>query len=443
MPRTLTIDLSKIIEDLQAEQRKHRDAGDTIVAKATTENRDFTKDEEAALAEHQGKVVSIRKRVEILTKQAESDDEAERPGESRSRGKPGKERGAADRSRRAGGAEEEPSEDEREYRDVHSKWLRRGFNGLNTGEQELLNGRAETLPETAETRALSALTGGLGGFTCPAEFAGVIDEARKDYSGVLSAGPTVITTSTGNDLGYPTVNDTSNEGEQVEENATQTDSNVAFGNVTFKAYMFSSKLVLLPLNLIQDSAVDIESMLGRLLGERLGRIQNRRLTTGNNANQPQGIVSGSTLGKQVASGTAITFEELIDLQHSVDPAYRASARWMFADSTFAALRKLKDSDGRPIWQPAATSGLTEGAPGVLLGSPYTINNHMAAMASGAKSVLWGDFRKYHVRRVKGVTLIRLAERYAEKGQVGFFAFMRVDGRMVDAGMNPIKHILHP
>lgn len=440
MARTLTIDLSKTIDDHQAEQRKHRDAGDQIVAKIIAENRDFTKDEEAALKEHQETVVKIGKRLDILKTQAELEDQGEAPGKSKVRSD-GRKPAAPAKGR--AGADDEPSEEEREYREIHTKWLRRGFTGLSSAEQELLNARADALPESAETRALSSLTGGLGGFTCPAEFAGQIDEARKDFSGVLSAGPTVISTSNGNDLNYPTVNDTANEGEQVEENAAISESNVAFGNVTFKAYMFSSKLVLLPLNLIQDSAVDIEALLARQLGERLGRIQNRRLTTGDNANKPQGIVTGSALGKQVASGTAITFEELIDLQHSVDPAYRASASWMFADTTLATLRKLKDSDGRPIWQPSASSGLVEGAPGLLLGSKYTINNHMAAMASGAKSVLWGDMRKYHVRRVKGTTLVRLTERYAERGQVGFFAFMRMDGRMVDAGMNPIKHILHP
>jgi hypothetical protein len=126
----------------------------------------------------------------------------------------------------------------------------------------------------------------------------------------------------------------------------------------------------------------------------------------------------------------VTADELIDLQHSVDPAYRSDrSRWMMADSTLAAIRKLKDSQGHYLLEPDVRAGI----PNTLLGYPVVINNDMAAMATGVKSILFGDFTAgYVVRDVLDVRVIRMAERYADYFQVGFVAFMRSDGLVQDS-----------
>jgi len=99
------------------------------------------------------------------------------------------------------------------------------------------------------------------------------------------------------------------------------------------------------------------------------------------------------------------------------------------------LKKLKDGNSLPLWVPE----LAGGAPQTILGYRYTINNDVAAMAANAKSLLFGDFKKYVIRDVRGISLMRLAERYAEYRQVGFFAFSRHDGDLIDAGTHPIKY----
>jgi HK97 family phage major capsid protein len=101
---------------------------------------------------------------------------------------------------------------------------------------------------------------------------------------------------------------------------------------------------------------------------------------------------------------------------------------VLADSSLAVIRKLKDSMGHPLWQPAVTAG----APDLLLGKPITIDQAVPAMAASAKSVLFGDFHAgYVVRRVAGGHLMRLTERYADYLQVGFFGFGRFDGQPDD------------
>jgi HK97 family phage major capsid protein len=177
--------------------------------------------------------------------------------------------------------------------------------------------------------------------------------------------------------------------------------------------------------------LDAEGFLRRKLGERVARIWNQHFTTGTGTNQPQGIVTGATTGVTAAAVADITFDELIDLEHSVDPAYRNSprVRFMLSDAALKVLRKKKDGNNNYLWQPSVQAGVAS----VLMGHGYTINNDMAAPATGVKSVLFGDFQAgYLIRTVKEFALIRLDERYADFGQVGFLGFARADATTQDA-----------
>jgi HK97 family phage major capsid protein len=187
---------------------------------------------------------------------------------------------------------------------------------------------------------------------------------------------------------------------------------------------------------LQDSAIDLESFIGGALGERIARIFNTHATTGDNSSKPQGI-SASGAGKTAAAVDAITFAELLDLQHSLDPAYRANAKFMMHDSTFKLVRKLVDDQNRPIFM----NDLSATSPGTLFGVPVVINQDVATVAASAKAIYYGDFSKYIIRDVQDFTLLRLEERYADYHQVGFVGFSRHDGRILDAGTDPIKHLI--
>jgi HK97 family phage major capsid protein len=180
----------------------------------------------------------------------------------------------------------------------------------------------------------------------------------------------------------------------------------------------------------------VAEFLGSALGTRIGRITNRDFTLGTGSANPNGIVNAATLGKTGATGqqASVIYGDLVDLEHSVDPAYRAGARFMMHDQSLKVIKKLVDSQGRPLWMP----GLVGGAPDTILGYPFTINQDLATMATSAKSILFGDFSKYIIRDVAEVSVLRLDERFAEFHQVAFLAFARVDGDLLDAGTNPVK-----
>ena len=150
-------------------------------------------------------------------------------------------------------------------------------------------------------------------------------------------------------------------------------------------------------------------------------------------------IDAATVGKTTASATAITSDELLDLQHSVDRAYRdqPGVGWMFHDNVALALRKLKDSNGRYHW----VDGMQAGQPSQLFTKPVSINNDMASsIATGNITALFGQFTKYKVRQVGTVRIRRLMERHAENDQEAFIGFQEADGKLIDAGVAPVKSL---
>ncbi len=288
--------------------------------------------------------------------------------------------------------------------------------------------------------AMSTTTGSEGGYTVATEYSRALIEALKAGGSVRSVAST-IQTSTGAQMLFPTTDATSEEGEIVGQNASVTALDTTFGQASLDVYKYSSKSIALPFELLQDSMFDIEAYIKRLLALRLGRIQDKHHVIGTGTGQPHGVVTKSTLGKTGTTGqtTSVIYDDLVDLEHSVDPAYRNGARYMMNDSTLKALRKIKDTQNRPIFVPGYEQGNPGGAPDRLLGREIVINQYMPVMAASAKSILFGDFSKYLVRDVMDVTLFRMTDSaFTLKGQVGFVAFCRSGANMVDNGQ-AIRH----
>jgi HK97 family phage major capsid protein len=322
-----------------------------------------------------------------------------------------------------------------EYRQAFLTWLRNGVNGLTPEQRALMQKGFQDLP--AEARALAAGTPAAGGYTVPEDFYKKLTDAELWYGGMRESRATIIQSSTGADLPMPTDDDSSNKGAIIAENTQLGVQDITFGQKVLKAYMYTSKIVRVSFQLLQDSAFDLESWLARKLGIRIARITNEHFTVGTGTSQPEGVVTGASEGKVGDTGqtTSVTFADLVDLMHAVDRAYRTNAQWMFHDSSLKALKKMEDSQNRPLWLP----GIAVREPDTILGKPYIVNNDIPEMGVDAKSILFGDFSAYCIRDVLGVQLLRLVERYADFLQVGFLAFSRHDGGLLDAGTHPIKY----
>ncbi|WP_137719344.1 phage major capsid protein [Methylobacillus flagellatus] len=332
-----------------------------------------------------------------------------------------------------------PSEQSDESKALRA-YLTGGISALTPEQHHRMQARVNSDIRAAmrlPSNAMSTTTPSEGGYTTSTEYYRQLEEAMKAYGGMREAANT-IRTATGASMNFPTADATSEEGEILGQNAAAASGETAFGNATLEVFKYSSKKIALPFELVQDSFLDIESYILNLLGIRIGRITNRHYTTGTGTGQPFGIVPTAALGKAGTTGqvATITYDDLVDLEHAVDPAYRGmpGVGFMMHDSSLKVLRKLKDSQGRPIFVPGYEQGNPGGAPDRLLNRPIIINQNMPVMAASAKSVLFGDFKKYTIRDVMDLTLFRMTDSaFTLLGQVGFVAFMRSGGNLIDAG----------
>jgi HK97 family phage major capsid protein len=285
-------------------------------------------------------------------------------------------------------------------------------------------------------------TGTQGGYLVPTEIAKSILDALKQFGGMRQVA-TILTTSMGNQINYPTSDGRSEVGVLVGEGAQATQQDLSLGTIPFNVYRFSSTPAAITWELLQDSVVDIEAFVRQRLVTRLGRVTNNYYTTGTGTSQPQGIITAVTTGKTGATGqtTTVIYDDLVDLEHSVDPAYRAlgNCSFMMADDSVRILRKIKDGIGRPIFSPGyedslAVGGPSGGAPDRIMGYPININQSMPVMAANAKSITFGDHSFYTIRDVMAVEMLRYADSpFLRQGLIGYEAFMRSGGALIDVG----------
>jgi HK97 family phage major capsid protein len=329
-------------------------------------------------------------------------------------------------------------------RALFGKFLRFGSRALSVDEHHAIRA---SLPESIRN-TMSTTTGSEGGNTVQTDVARELIRSLKEYGGMRQVAD-VFSTEGGNPMNFPTNDATSEVGELIGENTTATAADPTFGTVAVNAFKYSSKIVAVPFELLQDSQIDIEALVRAILAERLGRITNQHFTTGTGSGQPRGIVTGSSLGKTGTTGqvTTIIYDDVVDLFHSVDPAYRKlpGSGFMTSDAGVKMLRKVKDSQNRPIFVPGYETtipGASGSAPDTLLGAPLYVNNDIAVPAASAKSLIFGNLKKYKIRDVMAMTLFRFEDSaYAKLGQVGFLCWMRAGGNLVDTGA--VKHYVHP
>lgn len=422
---------------MKTELKRLREERNRIVAQmqelhscAEKENRGFNADEEAAWTKAEADLTAIEARI----KRVEKLDDVVTPAPSTTSLTP----------------PSKPEGDEAlSHRSLFSRYIKVGIAEMSVDEREAVK----------EKRAFTAGTGNTGGFSVPEDFMARLEVALLQFGAMWDVAE-IIETDTGALMPWPGFNYSGQSAAIVGEGTTSGDDTTTPFNVTnFNAYTYRSNMLRVSLEYLQDTAFD-EGFIVQALGEALGRGTNAHFTTGTGTGQPQGIATGAALGRTGTTGqtTTVIYDDLVFLIHSVDPAYRMGARaslasslaqdqqrgprvgFMMNDASVGIVRRLKDSQGLPIWIPSYVSGIASGVPDTLLGYPVWTNQSVATMAANARSILFGKLDSYKIRRVRsGIQILRLQERYADNLQVGFIGFLRCDGRLLDAGTNPVKY----
>ena len=407
--------------ELRQNRAKLNEDNKSLLAKAREEKRDLSKEESEEWDKRDVDIATLGTQIERYEAQDTRDRELNKvEGRQVPSGNEGP------------GVSDNPKADKEVTNRAFDSFLRYGKQGMNAEERSVL---APFEVRGAETRAQSVGTTTAGGFTVPEDWRADVMSAMLAFGGMRQVS-FILATGEGGQLHIPTSDDTGNVGVILAENTAAAEQDITFAEVVLDAYKYSSKMIKVSHELLNDSAIDIGAFIRSRMVERLGRITNTHYTTGTGSSQPNGVVTAGTLGKTAATNAAITYIELLDLKHSVDPSYRNNARWMFNDSTLKAIKQLVDGQSRPLWVP----GIAVREPDSIDGDPYTINQDVASIATVAKTVLYGDFSKYWIRDTGDFRVIRLDERFADADQVAFVAFMRSDADLIDAGTAPIKFL---
>ncbi len=262
-----------------------------------------------------------------------------------------------------------------------------------------------------------------GGYLVPDEFERDIVTQLEEENVVRSLAK-VITTQ--HERKIPVANGHS-VAQWTAENAAYTESNPTFGQKQLDAFKLTD-LCRVSVELLQDSAFDIEDYLMKEFARAFGIAEEEAFCVGTGTNQPSGIFTsnGGTVGVTAASAAAITADELISLVYALKSPYRRNAKFLLNDATVSAIRKLKDQNGAYLWQPSIQAG----QPDRLLGYELYTSPYVPAVAAGALTVAFGDFKNYWIGDRAGRTVQRLNELYATNGQIGYVATERVDGKVI-------------
>lgn len=308
--------------------------------------------------------------------------------------------------------------------------LERAFTSyLRTGQgnQDLTEYRAQGSGNTA------------GGYTIPPGFRTKLVEVLKAYGGLA---PEVenITTDSGASLSYPSLDDTANQGAITAESAAfASGADMVFGTVSLSAFKYTSmgagsNLPLrVPVELAQDSAFDIGSLVARVLATRIARKQAVDWCTGTGTSLPFGIAhSGLTPDKTLATPGTITYADLLATEALLDPAYEQAAQWVMNKAAWTKVRGVVDGSSRPLIFDSAASGMSGRPQKTLLGYPVVLDQAMPPVSGGAglHFAVLGDLREaYVIRHVQDTVVVVDPYSRASNGEVQYVAWERADGNI--------------
>lgn len=239
----------------------------------------------------------------------------------------------------------------------------------------------------------------------------------------------VINTSSGENLTIPTLTGYSTATIKAQGSAIA-DSEPTFSSITLGAFKYSF-LVPISNELLNDAGFNISATIAEQAGNAIGFGVNTGLTTGTGTVEPTGVVTAAGSGTTGGTGVsgAFTADNLIDLQYSLDGAARRlpGVAYMAAGTTIGAMRKLKDDAGNYLYT------VNVGAPDNFAGYSVVENPAMAAVATSAKSVLFGHLPSFKARVAGGIQIAQSSDYAFNTDSTVFRVTMRVDGNLTHAG----------
>ena len=404
--------MSEVVKSLRQRRLECWEAAKAVAERSADEKRSMTGEEERQWEENNAEMSKLDERITAILKGEQRAKDAE-DAMSRLAGKP------VDKN--APGAAPE-IDYAAEFRKLAQSVPGTGFN--------------VALPRGVEQRTLLD-----SNVPLPTSFVGQLYRVLVDTSTIRQANPSVFTTSSGENLVVPRATAYANA-LWTAEGGTLTASDPTLSSVTLGAYKVGT-IIQVSYELLHDEGFDVAGFIASEAGMMLGVTVDTAYVAGTGTTQPTGFNAAATVALTAATGTGSTTslptsgavqgaDVLIELYHSIVPQYRPRASYIMHDATVKVVRKLKDSTGQYLWQPA----LVAGQPDTILGRPVYPDPHMPQIGVSTVPIAFGDFRGYFIRDVTPLRFERSDEFAFGTDLVSFRALYRTDGKLADT--NAIK-----
>jgi HK97 family phage major capsid protein len=280
--------------------------------------------------------------------------------------------------------------------------------------------------EFRPTKALSEGTSGSGDELVPRDFYGQVVAKRDQASFARRAGALVIQTNR-DVIDIPIEATKMTNFVLTAENNAYDENQPSFGNKAVRVYKYT-KMLKLSEELVEDEAANLDAYLAEAFGRAWGLTENNIVINGTGVNQPEGVLVGGTAGLTLASATAIAPGEIPALYWKLPAQYHEEAVWTLAATTLGHLQGLRSDQNFQLVNPMV------GNPQQLMlwNKPAFITDAMPAIATGNKTLVFGNWRYYALVQHTGLTIQRNPYAYQANGQIGVFAKVRIGGAVLQA-----------
>lgn len=342
-------------------------------------------------------------------------------------------------------AEERAGVKNRDKEKRKADWQEEARQAIKEGRR-VQGGTFESLPDAQRGNELRALTDPFqktsathGQETVPTTLVERLFVRFFADSAILSAGPTILRTASGETLKFPRLTGLGNltqANSRVAELGTINKGNATFDQVQLDAYKYG-QISQSSREVIEDSVLDVRGLMGDVLGRNMANYLGYDLTLGDGSGKPRGVVTvAAASGQTVTSATGVagkpsTMDDILNVIAKLPIPYRRNAKWLMNDQTVFVLRKFKlnfsTGDNAYAWQPS----LVPGGPDTLMGYPIVVDPNIAATGVNNVSIVFGDFSMYYVRLVNDVRVEWSTEYAWDTDLVSVKAVLRADGDAID------------
>ena len=212
------------------------------------------------------------------------------------------------------------------------------------------------------------------------------------------------------------------------EEFTELESHVGqFKSIELKGYL-AGTLSVLSLSLINNSQFDVLGYIVNKMAEAIANWVEKELLHGTSQKITGLSNISAAMTVTAASQTAITADEIMELQDKVIDAFQNGACFIMNRETRSAIRKLKDSDGNYLLNRdiSAKWGYT------LFGKDVYTTDNADTMAASKTVIYYGDFSGLAVKLSEDASINVLREKYATQHAVGVYAYMEMDAKIENA-----------